>query len=385
MGPHLLLDKSVLQSLSDEETSCLNNYYLVVYAPVQFIDILQYKEKSKIANIAHKIQPTNPCYTMHYRISIALNLLDRNFPERIPSLIDTKISGKKEMPFVPHPEKEVLRCWKSGEYAAAKQVLSERFSSSTRPIDLAKLRKDYNFPSVTSLTELKSATLAFCQTTDPQQQSANFEFLIDEADLINIAEPIRSRWYECNKPSLRDYAPYAYYCLTVFVAFYTAIANGLIDPYIDRVCLEYLLYLPFCQVFCSDDSFHKQFAPLFLGDIRKQQDFMGSLELTQDLNNIYAYWQSISDVERKAYQEKYTYYPPILADSITVQLWEKYMPPRSERKKIRQEWDDIRAHYDKHYAYSQEEEELVQEIVDIVKEVRRERARTETTDLPCDN
>ena len=372
MGPHLLLDKSVLQSLSDEETLCLNNYYLVVYAPVQFVDILQYKEKSKIANIAHKIQPTNPCYTMHYRISIALNLLDRNFPERIPSLIDAKLSGKKELPLAPHPEKEVLRCWKSGEYATTKQVLSERFRSSTRPIDLDKLRKDYNFPSVTSLTELKSATLAFCENTAPHQQSANFEFLLDEADLMNIAEPIRNRWYECDKPSLRDYAPYAYYCLTVFVAFYTAIANGLIDPNIDRVSLEYLLYLPFCQVFCSDDSFHKQFAPLFLGDIRKQQDFVNSLELTQDLNNIYVYWQSVSDVERKTYQEKYTYYPPILADSITVQLWEKYMPPRTERKKTRKEWEDILSDFHKAFA-GKSEEELIREINEVIAEVRRER------------
>ncbi|RKU14477.1 hypothetical protein C6501_08150 [Candidatus Poribacteria bacterium] len=382
MGPHLLLDKSVLQSLSDEETLCLNNYYLVVYAPVQFVDILQYKEKNKIKNIAHKIQPINPCYTMYYRISIAHNLLDRNFPERLPSRIDAKLSGRKELAFAPHPEKEVLRCWKAGEFATATQVLSERLRSSTRSTDLDKLRKDYNFPSVTSLTELKSATLAFCETTDPQQQSANLEFLLDEADLMNIAEPIRSRWSECGKPSLREYAPYAYYCLTVFVAFYTAIANGLIGPRASRVSLEYLLYLPFCQVFCSDDPFHKQFTSLFLGDMRKQQDFVDSPELKQDLNNIYAYWQSVSDAERKAYQEKYAYYPPALSDSITLQLWEKYMPPRTKRKKYREEWEDIYAPYDKHYECSQEEEELVQEIVDIVKEVRRERARAAAADLP---
>ena len=371
MGPHLFLDKSILHSLSDEETLCLNNYYLVVYAPVQFVDILLQKEEDGIAEIAQNIQPTDPCYTMHYRISAALNLLDRNYPDRRPSLIDAKLSGKKELPFAPHPEKEVLRCWKTGEYAAAKQVLSERCRSSVRSIDLDKLRKDYNFPSVTSFAELKSATLAFCDSTDPQQQAANLEFLLDEADLMNIAEPIRERWFECGKPSLKEFAPYAYYCLTVFTAFYTAIANGLIGTPTNRVALEYLLYLPFCQVFCSDDTFHKQFVPLFLGDIRKQQDFVDSAELKQDLNN-YAYWQSVSDVERKAYQEKYAYYPPMLSDSITLQLWEKYMPPRTERKKQRKEWDSILSDFHKAFA-GEAEEELIREINEVIAEVRRAR------------
>ncbi len=384
MGPHLFLDKSVLQSLSEEEIRCLNQYYLVVYAPVQFIDMLLQKEEDGIAEIAHKIHPTDPCYTMHYRISAALNLLDRNYPDRRPSRIDAKLSGKKELPFAPHPEKEVLRCWKAGEYVAAKQVLSKRCRSSTRSIDLEKLRKDYNFPSVTSFAELKSATIAFCDTTDPQQQAANLEFLLEEADLMNIAEPIRERWLECGKPPLKEFAPYAYYCLTVFTAFYTTIANGLIDTPTNRVALEYLLYLPFCQVFCSDDLFHKQLAPIFLGDIRKQQDFMDSSELKQDLNNIYAYWQSVSDVERKAYQEKYAYYPPMLSDSITVQLWKKYMPPRTERSSRRKEWDEILTDFHIASANSQEEKELIQEIVDTVKEVRRERARAAAADLPSD-
>ena len=60
MGPQLF-QKSVLQSLSDEEVQYLNCYYMVVYAPIQFADILQYKKKNKIANVgdlkrAHKIQ-----------------------------------------------------------------------------------------------------------------------------------------------------------------------------------------------------------------------------------------------------------------------------------------------------------------------------------------
>ncbi len=385
MGPQFFLDKSVLQSLSEEEIWCLNRYYLVVYAPVQFIDILLQKKEDGITEIATKIQPTDQCFTMHYRISVAHNLLDRSHPDRLPSRIDAILTDQESLPFGVHPEKEALRCWNVGEVSTTKQVLSERWRSSTRTIDLDKLRNGYNFPSVTSFAELKSATLAFCDTDDLQQQVENFEFLLDEAELSGLSEPIRDRWFECGMPPLKEFAPYAYYCLTVFTAFYTAIANGLIGTQTSRVSLEYLFYLPFCQVFCSDDPFHKQFVPLFLGDIREQQDFVDSTELKQDLNNIYAYWQSISEAERKEYQEKYAYYPLVLSDSITLQLWEKYMPPRTKREKSQIEWEDILSDFHKAFASSQEEKELIQEIVDTVKEVRRERARTAAADLPCDN
>ena len=214
--------------------------------------------------------------------------------------------------------------------------------------------------------------MAFCDTVDLQQQSANFEFLLDEADLLGISDVIRDRWFECGMPPLKEFAPYAYYCLTVFTAFYTAIANGLIGSRVSRVALEYLLYLPFCQVFCSNDPFHKQFASLFLGDIRKQQDFVDSTELKQDLKRISVYWKSVPDTERKAYQEKFGNYPPALADSITLKLWEKHMPPRTNLKKSRKEWNEIISDFHKAFA-DIPEEELIREIDEAIAEVRRAR------------
>ena len=230
MGPLLLLDRYTLQSLSDEEMWSIYRYYLAVNVPVQFIDILQQKEKDTLTEVVRKLHLMDSDFTVHYRISIAHNLLERDHPDRLPSRIDAILTGRKNLPFGIHPEKEALRLWKADELTIAKQLLSERWRSTTRAIDLGnKLRKGYNFPAVTSFAELKSATLAFCDTPDPQQQAANFEFLLDEADLGNISEPIRNRWFECGRPPLKKFAPYAYYCLTVFAAFYTAIANGLIE------------------------------------------------------------------------------------------------------------------------------------------------------------
>ncbi len=372
MGPLLLLDRYTLQSLSDEEMWSIDKYYRVVNAPVQFIDILLQKEEGKITAAACKLHPMDSDFTVHYRISIAHDLLERGHPDRLPSRIDAILTGRKCFPFGAHPEKEALRCWKADEYTTAKQVLSDRWRSTTRTIGLDTLRKGYNFPSVNSFAELKSATLAFCDTPNLQQRSANFEFLLDEADLLGISEPIRNRWLECGMPPLKEFAPYAYYCLTVFTAFYTAIANGLIGTRTNRVALEYLLYLPFCEVFSSNDRFHKQFAPLFLGDMRRQQDFVESTTLKQDMKRIYAYWTSVPETERKAYQEKFGHYPPELEDSITLQLWEKHTRPRTDLKKSRKAWNEILADFHEAFA-GKPEDELIREFDEAIAEVRRAR------------
>ena len=118
--------------------------------------------------------------------------------------------------------------------------------------------------------------------------------------------------------------------------------------------------------------------------MRSQQDFVDSATLKQDLKRIYVHWESVPEIERKEYLEKFGGYPPELEDSITNQLWKKYMPPRTERSSRRKEWDEILTDFHKAFANTQEEKELIQEIVDTVKEVRRERARAAAADLPSD-
>ncbi len=99
MGPQLLFNIASLQSLSAEETAVLDRYYFVVNAPVQFIDILRLPEADEIAKVAGKIRPfEEACWTVHYRI-----LLSR-------ALLSPKFRADEA-----HPEKEALRCWKSGQ------------------------------------------------------------------------------------------------------------------------------------------------------------------------------------------------------------------------------------------------------------------------------
>jgi hypothetical protein len=344
MGLQLLLDKSTLQSFSYDETWLLTHHYFVVYAPIIFIEVLGDLKKVKgndeksqeiVKRVAQKIRPGHSRFTANYRILLEANLLGNEVAmDRRPILMGgtdfTESNGRKGIIFEEEPEREALRRWIAGEFTLAEHALSKVWRLSTKAIDLEKWRKVGDiFPSVASLEKLQPAIQDFCD--DPNRQLKNLEFLLDEAGISDASfSPIFNRWMKSGRPRLRAFAPYAYYCLTVFIAFYTALANDLIGSRpTNRVDLEYLLYLPFCYAFSSNDNFHSQFAPLFL---TARQDFIDGHNLKKDIARIQAHWASLSETERQEYRRQAGSYPPDWEDSITNQLWKKHMKPRSEYK-----------------------------------------------------
>ncbi len=73
---------------------------------------------------------------------------------------------------------------------------------------------------------------------------------------------------------------------------------------IDR---QYLYYLPFCQVFSSNDVFHKTVAPLFLA---ADQSFVPGEDLKHDLAKIEQHWREIPPDVKAQGSMNYAAYPP---------------------------------------------------------------------------
>ena len=342
MGPQLLLDKSTLQSLSYDEAWCVQRHYWLVYAPILFIEVLgdlkkvatdPNRAKRIVASIAGKIQPTDSCFTAHYKMLLTANLLGNEVemegrPIKLGGTPITDARGQRAIFFDQEPEHEALRRWRAGEFSEAEEVLSNRWRQSTREIDLDSwARGQKTLPKLKSLSELRECALEICNS--PEHQLENLRFLIAEARIPqNETTQIYDLWLNRGMPRLREYAPYAYYCLSVYMSFYLGLANKLIGTRsTNRVDLEYVLYLPFCKVFLSNDKFHIQFAPLFLND---EQDFIDGSAFKTDIKRISNYWESLSKEERNKLQREWGDYPPDWKDSITNQLWEKHMTPRSE-------------------------------------------------------
>lgn len=94
---------------------------------------------------------------------------------------------------------------------------------------------------------------------------------------------VRSRVNRSRYP-LQVMSPYAYYCLRVFALFIgSAVCDLITRRPTDRVDLEYLFYLPFCNAFSSSDELHRKLAPLLVKD---QQVFLSGADLKQALKEV---------------------------------------------------------------------------------------------------
>ena len=339
---HLLIDKSTLQSLSQDEVNIMATHYWVVYAPTLFVEILGdlkkisgdvEASKKEIRKTAPKISGFQSTFSANFRFLLYANLLGNTVESDYRPIMlggETVVAkdGSKGIFFDEQPEYKALRRWTEGIFTEAEELLSDSWRKSTKAIDLELWRKHHkSFSPIRSLSELPAIVESII--SNQHYQLENLRWLLSEVSFEeNKKTEIFNYWLQHGMPPIKVLAPYAYYCLKVFTSFYLAAANGLIGTRpTNRVDLEYILYFPFCKVFASTDKFLKTFAPLFLGE---NQEFIWGETLKEDLKKINEYWNYLSDEEKKSYRQKYGDYPPEIANSITSALWEKMCYHREE-------------------------------------------------------
>jgi hypothetical protein len=215
----------------------------------------------------------------------------------------------------------------------AEELLSKRWRESTRAFSLERLRNStFRNSDIQTFESLMLAVDNLCD--ERSRQLENLQWIIVEAGVeeqTGIA--IFNRWLALGMPPLKHFAPFADCCLRVFAAFYMGLANDLLSTRsTNRIDLEYILYLPFCKVFCSCDHFHLTFAPFFL---QPDQDVVDGRVLKNDLRQIRNYFDSLTEQDRKAYRDRFGLYPPDLDNSFTNMVWSKHMKPRSEYKRLK--------------------------------------------------
>jgi hypothetical protein len=347
VGPQLLFDKSALQALSQAEARTATTHYYLVYAPILFAEILgdlkkfpsANDQKREVSKVASKMPGGESCFTAHYSILVEANLKghDVEMDGRPILLGGTDVVdslGRKGTFFEEQPERAALRRWLAGEMSEAEELLSKRWRESTRRFSLERLRNStLRNSAIQTFDSLMLAVDNLCD--DPSRQLENLQWIIAEAAIQERAGiDIFNRWLSLGMPSLKHFAPFAYYCLRVFMAFYVGLANDLLGTRsTNRLDLEYILYLPFCKVFCSGDRrFHSRLAPRFL---QPDQDFVDVQFFKNDLRQIGDYFASLAEEDRKAYRDRFGLYPPDLPDSFTNTVWKKHMKPRSEYKRLK--------------------------------------------------
>jgi hypothetical protein len=217
-------------------------------------------------------------------------------------------------------EKSIYK-WKEGNFTEADHELSALWRMTTTQEDLLeRLKKSLNPDAKVKFANFQELNKFVTEIiTSPATQQFLLISLFQNYDIDAMTSvQIFGRWNQEGKPLIKDFAPFAFHCLMIDTLFLFGLTSGLIGTRpTNRVDLEYLYYLPFGNIFTSNDKVHKNLVPLLLRDYQK---FIVGPELKEDLKNIVAFLNTLEIEERR----KFKNVPPIIDSSITFQLWKEF-------------------------------------------------------------
>ncbi len=344
MGPFLSVDKSFIQSLSEDEIDFLDRHFSVIIAPILVQEIAanlrKYPNddnlsKRKVSLLAKKVKGFDAKTTCRYEIIYVNDLLGARVSLRpqIPRVGGREFlgeDGSRGIIFGESPEDLILRRWtemdfNEGDLRAAENhlELANYDLEASRKLMAALYPRNAKYRS---LDELASSIDYMLANFDHQ-----WDLIESSMTILKLPSPervrIRVRWEAENRPPFKKFSAYAFFCYRLGSIYWVGITSGIIPTSRHKKTMvdhQYLFYLPFCHAFCSGDNFHREFCSYFL---RRDQDFVWGGELKRDLQIISSFYKGMTNEEKKYYEKNLGHYPPPIPDSITNILWQKHMRP----------------------------------------------------------
>lgn len=339
MGPTIILDKSSLQSLSQDEIHFLHKYYLVNIPPILIMEVLadlkkessdQRNSQQIVAQLSKKLLNNDSALNVYYGDLIINELLGKPVNMSGRTIIQEgefyKEGDKKGMTFEMSPEEKAMNNWKQEKFTEAEKELATRwrfYSESLSPDKFKKENKEFTafLQNYKTLEELD--TLINNIILNEKLQSILLVNIINEFRISpELATQIFFLWESRNKPLLVNSYPYSVYCMHTLLLYYYGTLKSLFGRATDKLDLEYTYYLPFTDIFSSDDKFIKRLIP-FVKD--EEKSFVTGKELKADFTQIVSEWKVLS-VEDKIKWHKKNGNEPFEITPLTVILRKKHWP-----------------------------------------------------------
>jgi len=341
MGPTIILDKSSLQSLSQSEINFLFKHYYVVVTPILIIEILgdlvkKGSKENEVKQLANKLLSHDSQINTYYKPIVISSFRGQKISMDGRAIINGGIpiyakNGTQGIFFEEPAETIALRNWQRGIFTSIEETLAQRWRETTRTLDLEDYKQKHkelirNMPMIKNFGELALFVEDHVSDSEPDIQLSYINYLMGELSFSQrLKDTIYERWLKEKTHLFSNFAPYAFYCFKANMIFYFGIFSDLISTKAtNKIDLEYLYYLPFCQVFSSGDKLHKNICRLLM---RRNQDFVGRDKLKSDLKWLSEEWDSLDEDQKIQRKNDYGNYPPNNHKSITSQLWEKHMKP----------------------------------------------------------
>lgn len=345
MGPILILDKSVFQSLSHRELLFLRKHFMENLTPILILEILGDLSKEmkgaspdeKVSALAKKFGGSGNPVNDNFRNLLANELLGAPVTmgkgqivirdaRRVPAS-----AGGYGIIIDLSPYNLAILRWADREFTEEERKFSEYWRLATRSLSAVGFRDQLNkhhviIPEARSLEEACSVVDDLLGT--PSLQDVWFSWLVEQLRPQNeLAGAIRRQWENRTANLLQGFAPYSHHCVRAHLLLLVAVRRNLVrwDP-TNVLDLQYLYYLPFCMAFVSNDRLHQALAPSLLRD---NQTFVVGADLKNDLRRIAEEWERLSDEQRARRAFAVGNYPIPAGGSVACELWKKHCRPWS--------------------------------------------------------
>ena len=341
MNLRIILDKSTVRGLNNEEVDSLDRYFFQVVPSILVNEILADLTKEsdpKIHNIiagqAYRVSG-NHGLTLNYRTRLANSLIGNEIPmdgrflpsgETIVRTASGSLATIVETPL----EDAILARWERREFIDEERVWARQFRKRMeRPLNtklyldnIAKAGLSFNIPkTVKELITSVNGLLA-----NRKLLPRLFVILAQDFGIpLNSNNEITKRWYKEGRKPFEEFAPYAFFCLKANFLWHLSLTNPQLSKrdkkQNDRKDLEYCYYLPNTQIFATRDDKQQR---LMSALNRPDQSIENGDELKRDLRRINEDWNRLTIEEKIALNAQRGAAPPENSDSMVYQLWKKH-------------------------------------------------------------
>jgi hypothetical protein len=328
----IILDKSVVYGLSNDEVDSLDRYFLQIIPPILMNEILA--DLTKVTNDENAIRRLagnsyriggNRTLTTDYKLLLQSSLLGAEGPmdgwpvpvgERVVKTTDGKIGVIVETP----DEDEMIMRWEKQEFTAEEKTRAAKFRTEYRRLINVRFYVERLREIGIIYKPLKDEALSeFVETVlrERRVQGRLLALIQEEHGFTNeFMWEVFRRWYMAGAPMFETFAPYAFFCLRA--SFLWALSSSTPGQN-DRKDLEYLYYLPFTELFSSKDGKHEIVVRL-LGESQK---FVPAIKLKEDLSRLTVEWNFLSRQQQIKTLAVRGTAPPENEDSLAYQLWKQ--------------------------------------------------------------
>lgn len=303
MGPAIIFDKSAFQALSRDDHGARLFMFIDNTTPILLREIVSDLAKPEakgvaastlVSTLASKFCGDGGAVNIDWKALCLESLAGTDIPmtgQIIPYGMSqgTTPDGEPALLLGPTELNQGVQRWVRSRFSPEELVTAETFRREAQAFNLETLwgrLKDAGLEQAKSIEKIPEVVDAFLDAHD--SYPLVLHWLIDQlrplrawsppADLARLRLHVERAWHVDHR-TLREAAPYAFHCARCLLM-PLAGANVLPKRATNHIDAEYLMYLPFCHLFVSNDKLHRHLAPKLL---RPYQLFSTGDEFRSDL------------------------------------------------------------------------------------------------------